>query len=77
MKPITKPHTTRILFAPRDWDESKNGACGGLPVTDRDGFMYSYWKTSLKDRLTILFGRPIRLAVVGCGHPGVALDTNE
>lgn len=74
MKPIRMPHTTRTLGAPNDWDEKRNGVCVGLPITDSNGVMLSYWKPSWKQRLLILAGRPIRLGVFGASHPPVSLD---
>ena len=74
MEPTTMPHTTRTLGAPRGWDEAKNGPCVGLPITDGDGVMLSYWRPSWKQRLLVLAGRPVRLAVWGASHPPVCLD---
>jgi hypothetical protein len=76
LKPISSPHTTRILGAPSNWDESK-GECQSLPISDSKGVMYSYWRLSFKERVLILFGRPIRLAVVGTSHPPVWVDTDR
>jgi len=75
MKPIRKQHTTRILGAPKGWDAATQGECSELPITDSDGHMFSYWQPSWKDRVRILFGRTIRLVVIGYSHPPVALDT--
>lgn len=74
MNPLNTAHTTRVLGAPKDWDERKNGSCIGLPITDADGVMYSYWNPSWSERLLILVGRPVRLAVVGYTHPPVSVD---
>ena len=75
MQPIRMPHTTRTIGAPRDWDEKLNGPCIGLPVTDSGGTMLSFWKPSWMQRLLVLAGRPVRLAVRGASHPPVWLDT--
>ncbi len=74
MYPVSKEHTTRTLGKPDGWD-AKRGPCIGLPVTDAEGIMYSYWKPTIIERLRILFGRQVRLAVVGSAHPPVAVDT--
>lgn len=75
MKPTTNELTTLTLGAPKNWDAEKNGPCGGLPVCFQDGEFYSYWTASWRERLEILFGRPVRLCVVSGAHPPVHLDT--
>jgi hypothetical protein len=75
MSPVQKANTTRVLGAPIGWDEQRHGKCEGLPIVDSDGVMYSYWRLSWMDRFRIMFGRNIRLAVVGSSHPPVAIDT--
>jgi hypothetical protein len=77
MKPTSNELTTLTLGAPKNWDAEKNGPCGGLPVCKQDGEFYSYWVTTWRERLAILFGRPVRLCVVGAGHPPVHLDTER
>lgn len=77
MKPIQRPHTTRTLVAPGEWDAGTHGPCVGLPVSDREGVMYSYWRPSWRQRISILLGRPVRLCIVGSRHPPVAIDTEE
>jgi hypothetical protein len=77
MKPCHKPHTTRVLMAPSAWDGDRHGTCVGLPVSDSEGVMYSYWQPTWRQRLQILVGRPVRLCVVGSQHPAVALDTED
>jgi hypothetical protein len=75
MEPVRTKNTTRVLGAPRGWDEEKNGTCGGLPITDGAGVMFSEWRPSWRERLRIAFGGRVRLAVFGGGHPPVAVDT--
>ena len=78
MTPIRNALTTTILGAPEGWDETKHGPCVGLPICAADGnYNYSYWSLSWRERLAILFGRPVRLCVLGWPHPPVALDTVE
>ena len=74
MKPLKMPHTSRVLGAPKDWDEKRSGPCIGLPITDSEGVMYSWWKATWRQRLQIAIGRPVRLAVIGSAHPPVSLD---
>lgn len=75
MTPTSNELTTVTLGAPSNWDADKLGPCNGLPVCRQDGEFYSYWRTTWRERLAILFGRPVRLCVVGAGHPPVHLDT--
>lgn len=77
MIPIEQKHTTHYFKAPADWDSNTQGECKILPVSMFEGVMYSYWKPSLKQKLQILFGYPIRLCMVGEVHPPVALDTGD
>lgn len=76
MTPIHTPATTNILGAPQGWDAEKNGPCAGLPIVRSDGVSYSYWSLSWRERLTVLCGKPVRLAVASSAHPPVNLDTN-
>ncbi|NEU94797.1 hypothetical protein [Bradyrhizobium uaiense] len=79
MKPIQTEHTNAVLGAPPNWDAEANGPCGGLPVLvqDEGGLpaFYSYWRPTWRERFEILFGRLIRLCVVGRTHAPVHLDT--
>lgn len=77
MKPIIRPHTTRLLVAPTGWNDEHHGRCVELPISDQDGIMYSYWKPTFKQRLLILFGQSLRLSVIGTTHPPVAIDTED
>jgi hypothetical protein len=67
--------TTAILGAPHDWDETANGTCEGLPITQSDfGVMFSYWRPTWRERFALIFGRSLRLGIFGRGHPPVSLD---
>jgi hypothetical protein len=78
MKPISNELTTITLGAPSNWNEETMGKCSGLPVCRQDEqgvpSYYSYWETTWRERLQILFGRPLRLNIVG-HHPPVNIDT--
>jgi hypothetical protein len=76
MKPIRTDATTALLGAPRGWDEPRHGECQVLPVVEADGVFYSYWRPTWRERLRVLFGRPVRLCVVANGMPPVAVDTD-
>jgi len=53
---------------------------GGAPeITDlyvykEEGFICSWWGLTWKERLQILFGRPVRLSILSNSHPPVAID---
>lgn len=69
MRPVRKPWTNFI------W--SGEGDIMDLPACRDDGVTYTYWRPTWKDRLLILFGRDIRLAVAGSWHPPVMIDTEQ
>lgn len=79
MTPLKTEHTNLVLGAPQGWNANAHGPCIGLPVLmqDDEGLrtFYSYWTGTWRERLAILFGRPVRLCVVGQSHPPVHLDT--
>lgn len=75
MTPINKLEGMIVLSSPHNWNAEKFGECAGLPVVYGDGFIASYWKPSFKERIMILFGRPIRLCIAGKTQPPVMLDT--
>lgn len=78
MTPINTINTTKILGAPNEWDASKHGVCTGLPILEtEDPYMYSWWNLTFKERIKILFGKPVRLCVVGKSHPPVALQVSS
>lgn len=73
MTPINFEQSTRTLGAPLDWDEERNGPCGGLPVWDDGERLVSCWRPTWRERLVILFGGPVWLSVFARGHPPVAV----
>lgn len=76
MQPIKTEGTNLVLGAPQGWDAVLHGPCVGLPVIKtEDPYFYSYWATTWRERLAILFGRPVRLCVASTAHPPVSLDT--
>jgi hypothetical protein len=77
MRPIQKPHFTRVLMPPSGWNAEKCGGCSALPITDSEGVMYSYWRPSWRERLSVLIGKHVRVCVLGTVHPPVALDTDD
>lgn len=78
MKPGHIDGATRVLNAPIDWDESKHGTCGGLPIRDSvldSGLpcMTSVWFPSSKELARIAAGTPIMLHIIGETHPPVSI----
>lgn len=74
MKPCKTPRTTVILGKPHGWDDEKNGPCIGLPIVEEDGYLYSFWLPSWRERLSILLGHPIQLCVASSFHPPVSIE---
>lgn len=77
MIPTVNELTHITLRAPENWDDETRGPCAGLPVHYSDGVFYSYWKVTWRERLAVLFGRPVRLSLVAGRHPPVMLDTAQ
>lgn len=75
MTPFKHPFTDTVLTAPQGWDEQADGTCMDLHVAAADGVMFSYWRPSWRERLSLIFGGHIRLGVFASGHPPVSLDT--
>ena len=73
MIPLNISNATDILVAPENWD-SRNGVCQALAVIREDELIYSFWKPSWKERIKILFGKPIQLSIVSVNQPPVALE---
>lgn len=73
---IRTQYVNATLGKPTNWDESL-GHCRNLPVcvTD-DPIVYSWWRLSWRERLAVLFGKPIRLSVVGRTHAPVAIGAD-
>lgn len=80
LRPIETEFTSSTLGRPKGWDNSQ-GECVGLPVAIDPGDVYptfySWWKPTLKDRIKILFGFNIRLALVSGTHPPVSLEVEN
>lgn len=76
LEPIATPHTTDVLIAPGNWDES-HGPCLDLPVHHHDGIYCSWYRIGWADRFRILIGYPVRLAVFTRAHPPVALEVRR
>lgn len=66
---------TRTLGAPPDWDEERDGLCGGLPILDTmeggQPVMISAWQPTPEELLALMAGASVYLKVVGRGHPPV------
>ncbi len=75
MSPVKTAFTTNELGRPADWNDQEHGPCESLPVAWVHGVFYSSWRPTWKERLAILFGRQVRLSLVGSAHPPVMLDT--
>lgn len=72
---------TRTLGKPKDWDNTLDGECVGLPI--RDGLfngssaMYSAWKPDAEDLAALNRGACVILAVCGSMHPPVSVMVGE
>jgi hypothetical protein len=73
MQPIDFKDRKVILGAPKDWDEARDGTCGGLPVTHDGQAFVSYWRPTWTEKLALLAKGVIELRVVGTGHPPVSV----
>lgn len=73
MKPIKTKYTNKIFKAPKRWNKEQ-GECLDLPVYSSPPYQISWWKPSLKERFKILFGRNIRLSIIGESHPPVNIE---
>jgi len=78
MEPVSNQFTTTVLGAFIGWDAERRGPCHGLPVhiDENTQHFYSYWKLGFRERLAVLFGKHVRLAVCGNSHPPVHLAVN-
>lgn len=70
---------TRVLGAPADWDEERDGWCGGLAIKDQPcengmNYMISAWEPNPDELERIKAGAPILLLIVGVVHPPVMLS---
>lgn len=65
----------RTIGAPADWDQTLDGECGTIFVTDtidtQSGmnFMYSVYKPTAEDLEALNAGGAIRLGIAGRVHP--------
>lgn len=79
MSPMRHQSTTVVLGAPENWDQSE-APCEGLPITQaiEDGLpvLHSWWEPTDEERLRLLAGAPVRLTVIGRGHPPVRLEVD-
>ncbi len=73
MKPIKTKHTNKTFKAPQNWDDEAHGRCSDLHVCTMPPYQISWWKPSFAARVKILFGRNIRVAVVGGEHPPISV----
>lgn len=71
-------NATRVLGKPADWDEEKQGRCGGLPVRDEiiagAPFMTSAWSPTPEELVRLNAGAAIHLCVCGVVHPPVMIS---
>lgn len=78
MQPVSNAFTTITLGAPVNWNEPEHGKCHGLPVHIPDDrlHVYSYWALTWRERLAVLFGKTIRLAIFGDRQPPCHLEVD-
>ncbi len=63
-----------VLSAPPGWDDEEHGPCGELPVQRLNGICTSCWGFSLRERLSVLFGRKVYVHVAsGRTQPPISL----
>jgi hypothetical protein len=67
---------SRVLGAPVDWDEARDGICGGLAVKDQpnehgQNQMISAWEPTPEELERLAAGAKVLLWVVGSVHPPV------
>lgn len=75
MQPTKIEGHTNVLGAPPNWDETKHGSCGALPVrvSDFQGLMSmtSAWRPTEEELARLNAGAPVHLTVVSGSHPPV------
>lgn len=65
----------RPIGKPRDWDESLDGPCGCIYVSDQvdtltgQNIMYSIYKPTEADLVALNAGGALRLGIMGRSHP--------
>lgn len=70
------------LGAPENWDKSRDGNCVSLSIlaeqTDTGSLlMSSVWFPTPEELEAIAAGAPVKLYVLGTGHPPVMLGVGE
>lgn len=64
------------LGKPDNWNEV-DGECRTLPVHKDGDIYYSWYRFTWKQRLQVLLGYPVRLALLGWSHPPVNLTVTK
>jgi len=65
----------RAIGAPKGWDQTLDGECGAVFVTDAvdtlsgQNFMYSVYKPTAEDLEALNNGGVVRLGIMGFSHP--------
>jgi hypothetical protein len=72
---------TRVLGAPVDWDETKDGKCKALVIRDQDfnghNEMVSAWFPTPEEMTRLIEGAPLYLGILGRSHPPVMLTVGK
>lgn len=78
MQPIKFPQANLVLEKPSSMTDEE---CASLHVYRRQpgaaDDLISCWRPSWRERLAILFGRPVWLWVFGRAHPPVAIEVHN
>lgn len=70
---------TRLIGAPRDWDQELDGPCGALSVRDEVdtqsgvNFMHSEWELEPGELARLRAGAKVLLRISGFTHPVVSV----
>lgn len=75
--PSRFPEQQTVLGKPVNWDNARDGVCGGLPVFRNGHTFISCWRGSLWARILFLWTGKLWLGVVSEGQPPVWIDTRE
>jgi hypothetical protein len=72
---------TRVLGAPKDWNEERDGPCAGLPILDLPAalggnFMFSAWLPTPDELAAIAAGASIIVGIAGFSHPVISLGVS-
>ena len=77
MRPVRIPGATREFKAPADWDDERQGKCGGLAIADvtveNTVWMVSQWELSPAELAALAAGGKIRLWISAPLHPVIGL----